>query len=267
MTGRQPGTTGETLVLVGRETGRSRPVFETHARRLLRRGCADAVEVATYEREPVSELRGIFAAVEGDAYVVPMCVAHTNETTESIPAALTAIDGEVHYCEPVGYDPVITEALLDRAGTLLDADEGTSLVLVGMGNPATEHQRRVVEYHASRARSRSEYGDVLACYLVQNPAAECVRYNVATDRAVAVPVFVPPGPATDAEIPAKLELDRGGMAYADPLGSHEGVTTAIESTLESRRALVAGDEPDGTFEAALVDSHHPVATDGQGPGE
>jgi len=256
--------TRETLLLVGRETGHSRPVFEAHASRLRRRGCADAVRVATYEHEPVRELRDALAAIGGDVYVVPMCVAHTNETTESLPAALSYVGGEARYCEPVGHDPGITGALADRAGSRLDADGETSLVLVGLGNPASKHQRRTVEYHASRLRNRSEYGEVLACYLVQNPAVECVRYNVTTDRAVAVPVFVPPGPATETEIPGKLELDRGGVAYADPLGTHEAVTDAVESTLETRRALAAADGTPSTFEAELVGATHPVATDGEG---
>jgi len=58
------------------------------------------------------------------------------------------------------------------------------------------------------------------------------------ERAVAVPVFVTPSEATREEIPAKLELDRGGIRYADVLGDHQAVTDAIQATVEQRRVLV-----------------------------
>jgi sirohydrochlorin ferrochelatase len=256
--------TDETLLLVGRETGASCAVFETHAARLRRRGCADTVRVVTYEQEPIRELREKLGNVEGsEVYVVPMCTAHTNETTESLPAALSYIDGTVHYCEPVGRNPAVTRALLDRANARLPADEETSLILVGFGNSGSSHHRQAVEYHETRASEQSDYEDVLSCYLVQNPTVECVRYNVATEQAVAVPMAIAPGPVTETEIPAKLDIDRDGISYAEPLGEHSRVTDAIESTVDSKRVLVTADDA-STFEDSLLEAQHPVATDGDG---
>jgi Uncharacterized conserved protein len=257
--------TGETLLLVGRETSGAREVYETHAERLRDRGAAGSVHVATYEHDPQRELREDLARIPAArTYAVPMCLAHTHETTEALPRAFTALDGEIQYCEPVGRSPSVTGAILDRAAERADDSPSTSLVLVGFGNTSGTYHRQVTEYHATHARERADYGGVLTCYLTQNPAVECVRYNVPTESAVAVPLFVAPGAVTENRIPAKLELDRGGVAYADPLGAHPRVTDAIQDRLETRRALAASTPEPASFEAALTETARPLATDGDG---
>lgn len=251
--------TSTTALLVGRETGQSQPVFETHAARLRERGTVDRVEVLTYEHDPVSELREDLRELTGEVYALPLCPAHTNETTESLPAALSAVDGDVAYCEPVGRHPAVTGALLDRARAR-QRPVSASVILVALGNSSGSHYRETVQYHADRIEQQSDYETVHTCYLVENPAVECVRYNVSTESAVAVPFFVTPGPATDQQIPDRLELDRGGVAYATPLGAHEQVTEALVSMLETRQAVDAAD----TYEDELVAIRRPMATDGQG---
>ncbi len=257
--------TAGTLLLVGREGSGAREVYETHAERLRERGAAESVRVATWEHDPQRELRGAVADLpSGRAYTVPMCLAHTHETTEALPAAFSSFGGEMQYCEPVGRSPSVTGAMLERAGAEASAGPETSLVLVGFGNTTGTYHRQVTEYHAAHARGRTEYGDVLTCYLTQNPAVECVRYNVHTESAVAVPLFVAPSPATEERIPAKLELDRGGIEYADPLGTHPGITDAIQDRLETGRVLAESTPTPASFEAALADSARPLATDGDG---
>ena len=100
------------------------------------------------------------------------------------------------------------------------------------------------------------------CYLLQNPTVECVRYNVSGSRAVAVPLFVASSEATEERIPSELELGRGGIEYADPLGDHPQVTEAILAEVEKQRSLA--DDAAPTFEASLTDSQRPLATDGEG---
>lgn len=257
--------TDDALLLIGREATRARDVYETHAERLRRRNVAGSVRVATYQQDPRRELRDHLARVPATrTYVVPMCMAHTNETVEVLPATFSAVDGDVQYCEPVGRSPSTTRAILDRAAERASADPETSLVLVGFGNSTGSYHRQVTEYHAGNAREQTDYGDVVACYLTQNPAVECVRYNVATESAVAVPLFVAPGPATEEQIPRKLELDRGGVAYADPLGAHPRVTDAIHDRLETQRVLAESTPGPASFEAALAETARPLATDGEG---
>lgn len=255
----------DTLLLVCREN-EGRTAVETHRERLHRRNVADSVEVVSYEHEPVRELREQFIDLDADrAFVVPMWVAHSHETTDAIPSALAYVPGSVQYCEPVGRSPAVTRAIFERATGRVGATGDASLVLVGFGSSGTPYNRQTVEYHAARLRQQSDYGEVLPCYLMQNPAVECVRYNVANERAVAAPLFIEPNAATEEEIPAKLELDRGGIEYADPLGEHPLVTDAIESEVAKQRVLTEADQPGPrSFEAALTSRARAVATDGEG---
>lgn len=257
--------TSDALLLVGRDAGRARSTAETHARRLIDRDVVDEVHVATYDVEPSLELADELAAVDADrVFALPTSLAHTYDSLDELPGALDRLSGEVQYCEPLGRSPAITELLTRRAATLAPERPETSLVLVGLGSGATPHWRQVLGYHAERLRRRTSFGEVEACYLVQNPTVECVRYNVSGDRVVAVPVFLAACEATEERIPAKLELDRGGVEYAAPLGEHELVTDAIEAEVAKQRAL-AGDGPaPDTFEDALVRSRRSVATDGRG---
>lgn len=257
--------TTDTLLLIGREAA-TRDVYESHAERLRRRGVADSVRVATYDREPRRELHAVRSAVDTDrTYAVPLALAHTNQTTGALPAALSGLPGDVRYCEPVGRSPSLTRAIRDRATAGRAPDDETTLALVAFGNTNDPYHRQVVDYHAARLRDGTEYADVLASYLVQNPTVECVRYNVATEHAVAVPLFVSPSDATETEIPEKLEVDRGGVTYADPLGTHPAVTDAIHDRLETQRVLAESSATPASFEGALTHASQPLATDGEGP--
>ncbi len=258
--------TSTAVLLVGRRTNVAREVFGAHADELRRREVADAVHVATFETEPVRELRGKLAAIDADrVYAVPMCVAHTGVTIDDLPAALSYVPGEVHYGEPLGQSPVVTDVVSRTATALVPAAEDASLVLVANGSSSTPYHRQTTEYHATRLREQSAYGEVETCYLLQNPAAECVRYSVTNSRSVAVPLFVARCEATDEKIPEKLELERGGIEYADPFGTHDRITDAIHAEVEKQRVLADESErPSASFEASLTRRRLPVATDGEG---
>lgn len=261
--------THEALLLVGRESSNARDVLETHASRLARRNLVDEVRTAVYRSEPVRELREEFAALDADrVYALPMCVAHTRATLEDLPAALSYVAGEVQYCEPIGRSPVVTNVLASRAADAAAADDDTSLILVGFGSSSRPYRRQSVQHHAARLEAESDYGEVVSCFLLQNPTVECVRYQTNRPRAVAVPVFVARSDATERRIPEKLELDRGGVAYAAPLGDHPRLTDAIRAEVERQRVLAtAGGEAPASFEASLARDRVPVAADGEGENE
>lgn len=247
-----------TLLIIGRKAGGTRGVLSAHAERLATRGTVDDAEVLLYEQEPVHELRSELATVDADTvYVMPASFAHTHDTATAIPAALEAVEGEVRYCEPLGRSPAVTDVLVDRAGEVTArAPAETPLVLVGFGNSSLPFQEQAAEYHAARLRRRHDFPEVHACYLLQNPAAECARYNVSRD-AVVVPLFLARCPSTEQSIPDRIEFDRGGMSYADPLGDHARVTDAIAGEIERQRAF--GDE--GLAATTAIDAH-PMAADG-----
>lgn len=261
--------TRDSLLLLGRRAIDAREVLAVHAERLADRAGVGDVAVATYDHEPVCDLRDQLTSVASDAvYAVPMVAAHDHATIDGVPAALSYVDGDVTYCEPPGTSPAMTEILAERAASRIAPGPDASLILVGFGSSSRPYQRQAVEYHAARLRERSAYGDVLTCYLLQNPTVECVRYNVSTDRAVAVPLFLARSSATENRIPAELELDRGGIEYADPVGEHPRLTDAVHAEFARQRALAtdaAGENR--SFEADLAASCKPVAADGEGPRE
>ncbi|NIC00201.1 sirohydrochlorin chelatase [Halobacterium sp. R2-5] len=255
--------TRDALVLLGRDTPHARETLATHARRLRDRGVADAVHACHYEHEPRQDLRDPLAAVDADrAFVVPMTAAHARETTVDVPAVLDRVDAAVHYCEPVCRSGAVTDALRDRAAEAA-AGQPAALGLVALGASSLPYHRQVAEYHAARLRERGDYEDVATSYLVQNPAAECLRYNLDADDAVAVPLFVAASDATDRDIPERLELDRGGLAYADPLGDHPRLTDAVEAQIAEKRVLAERDGTE-TFEDSLTRNVTAFAADGDG---
>jgi len=258
--------TSDTLLLIGRDARNAHAVLETHADRLRRRAVVDAVDVATYEREPGRELRDQFERIAADTvYAVPMCTAHTHDTLDAIPGALSTLSGDVHYAEPLGRSPAVTEVVADRAAAEVDPASDVSLVLVAFGSGSQPYHRQTADYHAARLRERADYDEVRTCYLLQNPAVECVRYATTNARAVAVPLFLSRTEATERRIPDALELDRGGVAYADPYGTHPRITDAVEAELCRQRALAASDAPGAaTFDADLTATRQRVATDGDG---
>ena len=257
--------TTESILLVGRDAEALGELLETHAARLRERTDVASIQTATYEDEPIRELGPTLESLTADTvYVVPMVAAHTRDTTTEIPAALSTVPGTVRYCEPVGQSPAITDVLAQRGADEVAPDGDTSLVLVSFGSSSKPYQRQTTDYHATRLASQSAYDSVVTCYLLQNPAVECVRYNVPTSTAVAVPLFLGRSEATERRIPEALELDRGGIAYADPLLDHPGVTDAIAAEIEKQRSLAGTASPVTSFEATLTGSQQPVATDGDG---
>lgn len=258
--------TSDSILLIGRDTRNAHEVLETHADRLGRRAVVDDVEVATYGSEPGRELRDACERLTAETvYAVPMCAAHDHETINGVPAALSYVPGDVHYCEPLGGSPAVTDVIAERGAELVPPSEDVSLILVGFGSSSKPYHRQTTDYHAARLREQSNYGEVVTCYLLQNPAVECVRYNTTKARSVAVPLFLTRTEATERRIPEGLKLARGGIEYADPLGEHPRLTDAIHAEVEKQRALAHGDaSPSASFEAQLTRTRRPVATDGEG---
>lgn len=255
----------ESILLIGRDTRNARNVLGAHADRLSRRAAVDGVDIATYESEPVRELKAEFERIAADTvYAVPMCVAHSHDTINGIPAALSYVPGEVRYCEPVGQSPTVTEVIEEKGARQAAASDDVSLILVGFGSSSKPYHRQTTDYHAARLREQSAYGEVLTCYLLQNPTVDCVRYNTTKKRSVAVPLFLTRTEATESRIPDELDLARGGIEYADPLGTHPRITDAVYAEVAKQRALAGDDVSAASFEARLTRTRRPVATDGEG---
>lgn len=259
--------TTEALLLIGRGSRNAQDLLSKHATALTRRGVAESVRTATYESEPVRELRDPLESLDADrVYAVPMIAAHDHETIRDVPAALSYVSGEVQLCEPIGGSPVVTDVVRRRATAHVSPAQDVSLALVSFGSSSKPYHRQLCEYHASRLREQTDFGEVKPCYLLQNPAVECVRYSVSGDRLVVVPLFVVRNQVTEEKIPDKLELDRGEVAYADPVGDHDRITDAIQAEFEKQRVLAGGTGPTPAgFETSLTQNTRPLAADGEGP--
>jgi len=250
--------TQETVILVGRDSAAA--VGREHADRLRDRGIVDTVRSVTYETEPALELAEALSALPGDrVYAVPTCFAHTHETLTAVPRALQRVPGDVRYCAPLGKAPAITRAIRERARVASDAD---ALLLIALGNSRDDHGRDAAAFHA--ARLRDEFAEVKTAYLLQSPAVECARYALNADHAVACPLFLAECDATRGDVPTRLELDRGGIDYAGPLGAHPAVTDAVAAAVERERVLAESET--GSPGTDLVANARRVATDGRGDG-
>jgi len=246
----------DALMLLARRTPHGRTVARTHAERLRGRLSVDHVHTAFHDGDPQREL-DLSAVTAKEVYAVPLRIGHTYVTTEDYPSALVALPGDVSCCAPAGDAPAVTDALLDRA-LETESNPGT-ILLVGLGHSRLDATSSAVERHAARLRERATVDAVETCYLLQNPTVECARYTISEQPAVAVPAFLADCPATREEIPRKLELDRGGLAYADPVGDHPALTAAIHADVEKQRVLSAADAG-----ASDETPTRAVATDGLG---
>lgn len=259
-----------TLLLIGRQTTESPQLIHTHAARLRDRNVAETVQVETYD-ETWDGTAGGTETEHGDEPVlaVPLTVAYTNETRHVVASIARRWGEAVSLCDPIGHSPALTEIIAERADECVTRPEETSLLLVGLGSGSLSDQRRTVEYHEQRLRERTAYDEVRSCYVLQDPVVECARYNVSNEAVVAVPVFVAPSPVTTATIPEKLDTDRGGIDYADPIGTHERLTDAIHAEVARRRALEQASADSGSDRVNRPPAvrARTVVTDGQGPSE
>lgn len=259
-----------TLLLVGRRTAASPQPIQTHARRLRDRNIADTVRVETYDEtwdDPVADTAP--ERVDEPVLVVPLTVAYTNETRHVISSIARRWGDAVSLCDPIGHSPALTDVIAERADEHADRPDETSLLLVGLGSGSLSDQRRTVQYHEQRLRDRTAYDEVRSCYVLQDPVVECARYHVSNEAVVAVPVFVSPSPVTEETIPERLDIDRGGIDYAAPIGAHERLTDAIHADVVRHRALEqlsAVPSADRVSRPPAVRTR-PVVTDGQGPSE
>lgn len=217
------------LLLVGRETDAAREAARVHARRVERRGTVTEARAALGGPERVREAVGAVDAA--DVYAMPAAFARRAGDDPRLAAT-----DRPDRCEPVGRSPSVTAALADRARAAAGGDlEGRSLVLVGLGSGSTPDQRRTTRYHATRLLRRRPVAGVHDCYLLEDPAVECARYETGPDPVV-VPCLLAPTAATRAAIRDRLDAD---WPVAEPLGTHPRVTDAIVGEIERRRAATA----------------------------
>jgi sirohydrochlorin cobaltochelatase len=216
------------LVLVGHgstvNADSAAPVWQ-HAEELRRRGIFAQVQETFWKQEPylAQVMRGVFAP---RVFIVPLFISDGYFTEEVIPRELGFCGkGEtnfaraqrrggqtLHYCQPVGTHPRMTEVLLARAREIVEEHPfprapkpaDTALFIAGHGTGNNENSREAIEDQAELIRATGLYAAVQAVFMEEEPrVADC--YQLAPSKnIVVVPFFISDGQHSQEDIPVML---------------------------------------------------------------
>ena len=194
------------------------PTFE-HAEEIVRRGVFGEVYCAFWKEEP--SLRQVLHMVDHEqVYVVPNFISEGYFTRTVIPRELglsgpvTQRDGRtIHYCEPVGNHPRMTELLLHRAAQIAPGlpPRETSLFIVGHGTELNDNSAVAAKREVERIRSLGLYGEVIAAYMEEDPLIAKWDELSTKPNVVVVPFFIADGLHSYEDIPVLL-----GIASTSP---------------------------------------------------
>ncbi len=109
---------GLILLAHGSKAGEYAKVIEEHKNRLEKFGIFDEVKIAYLESEP--SLAEIVKSCKSTIiYIVPLFISYGMHTLEQIPRIVNEIKSKnenkkILLCEPIGTDPLITYAILNK---------------------------------------------------------------------------------------------------------------------------------------------------------
>jgi sirohydrochlorin cobaltochelatase len=179
--------------------------------------------------------------------VVPLTISEGHFTNTVIPKALglggtrqAGISkthlGEgraVHYCQPIGTHPSMTDALLARATNIVRAHpalpapipESTTLFIAGHGTERDGRSRLAIEHQVEQIRQRRLFAAVHPAFMLESPLIRDCWTLVATRDLIMVPFFISDGLHTAHDIPILLgepeaavrdRLARGEPGWINP---------------------------------------------------
>ena len=190
---------------------------------------------------------------------LPLFVASGVHTERDIPTKLGLQEGygtgvstkygrkiTVHYKEPFGDDPGVTQVLLDKIKTIGCTDK-TGVLLVAHGSPM-KHNSSLVHRTSGRLKG-SDINNVFVGFNEYNEP--CIEESYETmidegfDRIIVLPMFIASGAHIGEEIPEKLGIPRGKSSgvvnkrgrkvtvfYAEPLGLNPGMNDILVKKLD-----------------------------------
>jgi sirohydrochlorin cobaltochelatase len=149
-------------------------------------------------------------------YVVPVFISEGYFTQTVIPRELelegpvTRRNGlKIHYCDPVGSHPRMTEALLRRAREVApNVPPGTtSLFIVGHGTDLNDNSARAAKEQAARIRALGEYAEVISSYMEEPPLIADWHKISNQPHVVIVPFFIADGLHSYQDIPVLIGIE------------------------------------------------------------
>ena len=192
-------------------------------------------------------MREVFRMVESDTiYVVPVFISEGYFTQTVIPRELelegrhTRREGRtIHYCDPVGSHPRMTEALLRRAREVAPNVPlgATSLFIVGHGTDLNDNSARAAKEQAARIQALGEYAQVVSSYMEEPPLI--AHWDKLSNQAhvVIVPFFIADGLHSYQDIPVLIGIEtraRSGGERNRDLPAQSLRTTRQETLLRER---------------------------------
>lgn len=191
-----------------------------HAEELRRRGVFAEVHVAFWKEEP-NFRQALRQTRRRQVYVVPNFISSGYFAEQIIPRELgldgpvTRLDGQdVFYCQPVGLHPVMKEALLRRAQSIVAASAETipepsktaCLFICGHGTSLNDNSTKIIHEQAGIIRSLGLYADCQAVLMEQSPFVRDWRTLTSCPDVIVVPFFISDGLHSYEDIPVLLGL-------------------------------------------------------------
>lgn len=202
-------TRAEALVLAGHGSQHhpeTAAPLHAHADRIRPRGQFSEVRTAFWKEEP--SLRSVASTVRSEvAYVVPVLTSEGYFADRVFPRELDAgaertPSVELHYADPVGTHPAMTDVVLERIESMIEGPPTEAgVALVGHGTDRHARSDQATRDHAARIDGLDRYAEVCALFLDEAPTVGDLTEQVAAEEITVVPVFVADGHHTTADIP------------------------------------------------------------------
>lgn len=214
------------LVVVGHgstENPDSSDPTHRHLEEIRRRGIFAEVVPAFWKEDP--SMREVWHMIDSEEiYVVPNFISEGYFTTEVIPRELDLVgrttrrNGKtIHYCDPVGIHPSMTDLLLRRAAEVapgVPAAE-SSLLIVGHGTNLNARSRQAIEEQVRIIREEGPgYAMVMDTYMEEEPMIADWHTLATTSNVIVVPFFIADGLHSFQDIPVLLGIEEEPGAAA-----------------------------------------------------
>lgn len=193
----------------------SEPTY-LHADRIRKKEIFDTVRCAFWKEEP-SLREVLYGITSPHIFIVPNFISEGYFTQKVIPRELeltgkTTQRGSqfLHYCEPVGSHPLITEALLKRASeaSLKIPTSETTLFIVGHGTSLNDNSAKAAKDQVALIANKNIYAEVLAAYMEEPPLISNWHLLASQKNVIVVPFFISDGLHSYQDIPVLLGIEK-----------------------------------------------------------
>jgi len=217
-----PHTQNTALLIVGHgstENAESSTPYFDHADEIRERGVFKEVHCCFWKEEP--SMREAYYNIEADViFVVPDFISEGYFTREVIPRELeldgpttTKFGKTIHYCDPVGIHPGMSDILSQRSREVAPGfkPEDTTIFIIGHGTGLNAQSAEAIRTQVKALAERHpEYASVQEAYMEEEPLIEKWDSLAKTSHVVAVPFFIADGLHSYEDIPVLLGMREEG---------------------------------------------------------